>query len=143
MIEVIYFLHGLEEMLKIYSGIILSFIVSLSFATPCTLYRSCFVLKNQHTQSAQVKCNGLNEVRAEGYSQGSSQLDLNYGDGLGAPEPRQLKCILKTGTALSHFNFYNPYWGSLIEFHLISVNQLAVRVKDGWSSEEKHYAFNW
>ncbi|KTD11772.1 hypothetical protein Lgra_1230 [Legionella gratiana] len=130
-------------MLKFYTFISLSLIAGISFAKPCIHHRSCLTLENKHSQFASITCNWLNAVTADGNSQGSTQLDLGYGDGLGAPEPRGLYCSLITAQTQHDFNFYNPYWGSRIEFNLISEKQLDVRVIDGWSSRDTKYKFKW
>jgi len=131
-------------MFKSYAFLCLSLIASISFANPCNIkHRSCLKLKNQHDQSATVACNWLNPVSASSHSQGSTQLDLGYGDGLGAPEPRTLSCSISTGGLVQTFELNNPYWGSVIEFNLLSEKQLVVRVIDGWSSKEKQYSFRW
>lgn len=130
-------------MLKFYTLIGLSLITGLSLAKPCTYHKSCLLLKNQHSQNATIQCNWLNTVTSAANSQGSTQLDLGYGDGLGAPEPRSIYCTLRTEQTVRDFNFYNPYWGSFIEFNLISAKELNVRVIDGWSSKEIYYPFKW
>lgn len=131
-------------MLKFCFFIGLGLIAGVSFAKPCTItHRSCLILKNHYSQFAKIKCNWLSEVTSKGNSQGSSQLDLAYGDGLGAPEPRELFCTLNMGQITRIFNFYNPYWGSFIEFDLFSEQQLGVHITDGWSSKESRYSFKW
>lgn len=131
-------------MTKLYTFLLLGLLAGTSFAKPCmSTNRSCLKLKNQNPQSAKIECNWLNAVASVANSQGSTQLDLSYGDGLGAPEPRQLSCKLTTGQTKQSFEFHNPYWGSLIEFHLISKNALEVYITDGWSSKETRYTFSW
>ncbi|WP_240920654.1 hypothetical protein [Legionella longbeachae] len=130
-------------MLKFYTFISLILITSIGFAKPCSHYRSCLILKNQHSQFAMITCNGLGAVTSGGNTEGSTQLDLGYGDGLGAPEPRVLYCSIKTAQIQHDFNFYNPYWGSRIQFNLISDKQLDVRVIDGWGSRDTKYNFKW
>ncbi|KTC88784.1 hypothetical protein OQJ18_02840 [Fluoribacter dumoffii] len=131
-------------MTKLYTFMLLTLLVGTSFAKPCiSTHRSCLKLKNQNSQSAKIECNWLSEVTSAGNSQGSTQLDLSYGDGLGAPEPRQLSCKLTIGETKQSFEFHNPYWGSLIEFNLISQKKLDVHVTDGWSSRETRYSFSW
>ncbi|KTC83231.1 hypothetical protein [Legionella cincinnatiensis] len=143
MIKIILFPGAVRKMLKFYTFISLSLIASMGFAKPCSHYRSCLILKNQHPQFAMIKCNGLSAVTSEGNTEGSTQLDLSYGDGLGAPEPRALYCSFITAQTQHDFNFYNPYWGSRIEFNLISEKQLDVRVIDGWGSRDTKYKFKW
>ncbi|KTD41005.1 hypothetical protein [Legionella parisiensis] len=131
-------------MIKFYTFLLMGLIAGASFAKPCTsIHRSCLKLKNQHPLSAKIECNWLNEVTSSGHSQGSTQLDLGYGDGLGAPEPRQVSCKLTTGQTKQVFEFHNPYWGSLIEFKLVSEKQLEIHIMDGWSSRETRYTFSW
>ncbi|WP_131794788.1 hypothetical protein [Fluoribacter gormanii] len=131
-------------MIKLYTFLLMGLVAGPCFAKPCiSTHRSCLKLKNQHAQSAKIECNWLNEVASAGKSQGSTQLDLSYGDGLGAPEPRQVSCKLTTGQTKQGFEFHNPYWGSLIEFNLISERQLEVHITDGWSSKETRYTFSW
>ncbi|WP_454783952.1 hypothetical protein [Legionella sp. WA2024007413] len=131
-------------MKKFYTFLLLGLVTGSSLANPCiSSQRSCLKLKNQHAQSAKIECNWLNEVASAGRSQGSTQLDLSYGDGLGAPEPRQVSCKLTIGQTKQSFEFHNPYWGSLIEFSLISERQLEVHITDGWSTRETRYAFTW
>lgn len=143
MIEIMLSPEAARKMLKFPAFISLSLIASISFAKPCSHYRSCLILKNQHSQFAMITCNWLNPVSSEGNAQGATQLDLGYGDGLGAPEPRTLSCSFMTAQTQHDFNFYNPYWGSRIEFNLITEKQLDVRVIDGWSSRDTKYKFTW
>ncbi|HAT1597064.1 TPA: hypothetical protein I8Y58_002302 [Legionella pneumophila] len=121
----------------------LCLINTFGFAKPCTFHRSCLELNNNTSMIAQINCNWLEGVSASGNSRGSTQLNLAYGDGLGAPEPRQVNCILSKGGSNYNFNFYNPYWGARIEFNLKSEKSLEVLVADGWSSQKIPYAFNW
>ncbi|STY29587.1 Uncharacterised protein [Legionella wadsworthii] len=131
-------------MIKFYTMLLMVLFAVTSFANPCiSTKRSCLKLKNLHNQTAKIECNWLNEVISAPHSQGSTQLDLSYGDGLGAPEPRQLSCKLAIGSTKQVFLFQNPYWGSLIEFNLLSGQQLEVHITDGWSSRDTQYTFIW
>ncbi|ASQ47322.1 hypothetical protein [Legionella clemsonensis] len=125
---------------------VMVFIASMSLAKSCTIDRSCLKLYNQYPQIASIKCNGLSNVSATTHTLASVQLDLAYGDGLGAPEPRTIYCKLDYAAEqpTREFNFYNPYWGSVLEFTLIAEKKLEVRVINGWGSRnETHYTFSW
>ncbi|KTD20982.1 Uncharacterised protein [Legionella lansingensis] len=133
-------------MFRFYIFLGVALMTGVSFAKPCTItHRSCLKLKNQHSQLVRINCNGLNELFSAGHSEGSTQLDLGYGDGLGAPEPRSINCKLDYSgeRPKQNFSFYNPYWGSVIEFNLISEKKLEVHITDGWSSKATHYTFAW
>ncbi|STX27884.1 Uncharacterised protein [Legionella beliardensis] len=133
-------------MLKFSSFLCLSLIASTAFsAKPCWYRHSCLKLNNQYEQAIRIDCNGLEQIEALGGAQSSIQLDLGYGDGLGAPDPRQIYCKLTyiNGKSNNVFNFNNPYWGSVIDFHLVAEKRLEIQVSDGWSSAKTHYTFTW
>lgn len=122
-------------------------IAAPSFASrPCntTINRSCFKLINQASQAAEIKCGSFPKVSALANASGSTQLSLAWGDGLGAPDPRQLNCKVSytNGTSKS-FAFYNSYWGSNIDFTLSSTNHLNIHIADGWSTRTSDFSINW
>jgi hypothetical protein len=131
-------------MYRFVSFVILSLFAFAAFAKPCVSNtRSCLMLKNDSNYLANIKCNGLEAVSAPNKSEGSTQLDSGFGDGMGAPEPRSMYCQLTVGETTKPFNFYNPYWGSAIAFHVTASNLLMVEVTDGGSAEAKtHYEFD-
>ncbi|MBL7479706.1 hypothetical protein [Legionella bononiensis] len=131
-------------MLKFYVFLSLGLCATMSVADPCyRIHRSCLILKNQYEQPANISCNWLEGVSAPGGSEGSTQLDLSYGDGMGSPEPRRLYCSIRAGNLIRDFNFDNYYWGPLIEFKLLSEKQLDVTIKDVWGSQQTNYSFKW
>ncbi|KTD18938.1 hypothetical protein [Legionella jordanis] len=115
-------------------------------AQPCLyIHGSCLKLNNHLEQTVKIECNSCYSVDAQANAEGSTQLDLGFGDGLGSPDPRQLYCSIKLdqGTDIKTFNFYNPYWGPIIEFDLHSAKQLDIKIADGWSSRKTDYHFDW
>lgn len=113
------------------------------FAKECKIYRSCLELKNHVAQPASIVCDGLDVVFASGNAQGTTQLNLGWGDGMGAPEPRIVNCSLMSENIHYDFSIYNPYWGPHIEFNLIANNSLVVTVISGWDPQQVQYKFNW
>jgi hypothetical protein len=131
-------------MSKCYVFLFIELLTGTSVASPCLyIHKSCLELNNHSSLSAKIECNLLSEVISHGKSHSSTQLDLGYNDGMGSPEPRQLYCHLSLGQFKQDFNFYNPYWGPLIAFDLISEQQLEIRITDGWGAQETNYSFKW
>jgi hypothetical protein len=132
-------------MYKFFSFVLMSLITCLAFAKPCSYtVQSCLKLKNDSNALATIQCNGLEQISAPNKSQSSVQLNLAFGDGLGEPEPRSMYCQITVGDATNPFNFYNPYWGSVIIFHLKTENSLSVTVTEGKRAHTKtEYEFNW
>ncbi len=133
-------------MFKISSFLCLSLIASTTFsANACWYNHSCLKLNNQYEQAIRIDCNGLEQIQALGSAQSSIQLDLSLNDGLGAPSLGQIYCKLHYSNYQSNkeFNFYNPYWGSIVDFHLVAKTRLEIQVLDGWSSAKTHYTFTW
>ncbi|MDI1352384.1 MAG: hypothetical protein PSV35_06390 [bacterium] len=131
-------------MLKYVTTIGLILIAEVSIAKPCFMdQRSCMELKNNTPSSVQIDCNGYEEITAAGYSKDSTQLDLGSNDGMGSPSPWTLQCTLISGQIKRSFTFYNPYWGPLIEFNLLSEDHLKLRINNRWGSNETFYTFTW
>ncbi|NSL18801.1 hypothetical protein HRQ65_10435 [Tatlockia micdadei] len=127
----------------------MSLIASSGFAKPCVYNWSCFKLNNQSDQAARIICHKNNignfPVEAAGHSEGSTQFDISLNDGMGYPDPDQLNCEINfAGNEPNHsFSFYNPFWGPLIEFTLLSNNKMTVVAYDKWGSGQRRYDFNW
>ncbi len=128
--------------LKIYGFLLAILVVNNCAAKSCVEpHRSCLELQNHSNQSVKIDCNSSYRIQASANSQESTQLDLSYGDGLGAPEPMHFHCQLSLASEepAQSFRFYNPFWGSAIVFNLISRKRLEVLITDGWSSRQMRY----
>src|SRR5258708_7395135 len=110
-------------------------------ASPCyTLEgQSCWTFKNETNVNVDIKCYlekserkiiELIEITDLDYQTVSYQMDVDYGDGLGFPEPNAaLGCeVLRDGRFVTRKIFHSIGWGDRVKVRLLSGDHLQITV---------------